>query len=563
MDRIELLAPAKDLECGLAAINCGADAVYIGAQRFGARENAGNTLEDIGALIRYAHKYWARVYVTVNTLLHNDEIPLAQRLIFQIHEIGADGVMIQDVGLLECDLPPIPLIASTQMHNNTPEKAAFLQEVGIRRVILARELSLTEIKAIRRAAPRIELECFVHGALCVSYSGQCYLSYALGGRSGNRGQCAQPCRKPYTLVDGSGRVIERKRHLLSLRDLNLSEYLEELIEVGVCSFKIEGRLRDKTYVANVVAHYRARLDEILGRKGLRKSSSGTCKVGFVPDVEKTFNRGYTTHFLHGRSGDTGTPDTPKMVGTPAGKVMAVDGRRVILDADIPLYPGDGICFFNRNRELCGTFLKAVDGRAIVPNTIEGIIEGMLVFRNRDQNFLARIKKSRPERRIAVALTLREIPDGFCLAAEDEDGNRAEGSLHCVKEPADKPEQALTNIQKQIQRMGGTEFSCSSVEIALPRTYFLPISSLNALRRRVLERLAAVRRRCPERSPLSGEGTFLSWKRSQSPRRRLLSTPRCYPYRAGRRVGSGPAGPKSNDHPLLSEIPAWFLPEGGK
>jgi len=267
VQRTELLAPARDLTCGVAAIDCGADAVYIGAPRFGAREDAGNAVEDIAALVAHAHAYWARVYATVNTILFDDEVHQARDLIWRLHEIGVDGIIIQDVGLLECDLPPIPLIASTQMHNNSPERVAFLDQVGFQRAILARELDLNQIRAIRRATG-IGLECFVHGALCVSYSGQCYLSYALGGRSGNRGQCAQPCRKPCMLVDADGKVLARNRHLLSLRDLNLSEHLRELIEAGVCCFKIEGRLKDRLYVANVVASYRARLDEVLAEMGL-------------------------------------------------------------------------------------------------------------------------------------------------------------------------------------------------------------------------------------------------------------------------------------------------------
>jgi collagenase-like PrtC family protease len=313
MEPIELLAPAKDLDTGLAAINCGADAVYIGAAQFGAREAAANSLEDLEALVAHAHKYWARVYVTVNTLLRNDELPEAVRLIHRLHAAGVDALIIQDAGLLECDLPPLPLIASTQMHNHTPERVAFLEKVGFQRVILARELSLEQIRAIR-AQTTLELECFVHGALCVSYSGQCYLSYAIGGRSGNRGQCAQPCRRRYSLVDSRGQTLASDRYLLSLRDLNLSADLKDLLEAGVSSFKIEGRLKDIHYVMNVVSYYRQQLDAILAGKGLQKSSSGRSQVGFTPDLAKTFNRGFTTYFLKGRDAAMHDHAAPKFTG---------------------------------------------------------------------------------------------------------------------------------------------------------------------------------------------------------------------------------------------------------
>ena len=492
MDRIELLAPARDLECGRVAVDCGADAVYIGAPRFGARENAGNPLEAIAELARYTHRYWARVYATVNTLLRDEEIPLARQLAWRLYDLGIDGLIIQDIGLLECDLPPVPLIASTQMHNATSEKVAFLEQVGFHRVILARELELVQIRAIRRAVPRIELECFAHGALCVGYSGQCYLSYALGGRSGNRGQCAQPCRKSYTLTDVTGRVLETERHLLSLRDLNRSDHLAELIRAGVCSFKIEGRLKDKTYVANVVAHYRRRLDSVLAELGLQKSSSGAVQIDFTPDPDKTFNRGYTSYFLHGRGEPIGSIDTPKMVGAHIGRVLAVNGNSVTLDAQTPMHPGDGICFFDRRRRLRGTTVNAARGRTMVPDKLEGIEKGIWIYRNHDHAFLMRIQKSRRDRRIAVALTLREIPDGLLLAAIDEDGVRAEFALHRQWEAAEKSESALNAICRQLAKTGDTVYACSSVSVEMSVICFLPLSVLNELRREVLEKLSSAR-----------------------------------------------------------------------
>lgn len=496
MIEIELLAPARDLECGVAAIDCGADAVYIGATRFGARAQAGNPLADIEALARYAHRYWARVYVTVNTLLYDHELPDAVRLIHELYQAGVDALIVQDVGLLECDLPPLPLIASTQMHNDTPAKVAFLEQVGFRRVILARELSLEQIRAIRQQTT-IELEAFVHGALCVSYSGQCYMSYAIGGRSGNRGECAQPCRRRYSLVDREGTALASDRHLLSLRDLNLSSHLADLIGAGVSSFKIEGRLKDKAYVMNVVSAYRQQLDQVLQATGLRKSSSGQSQVDFAPDLAKTFNRGYTTHFIRGRSTPPGSIDTPKMTGEYVGKVVAVGRRAFRLDTQAPLHNGDGLCFFDPEpgapgATLRGTVVNGVRGEAISVDRIDGIKEGTAIYRNHDHVFLGHLEDSRPVRKIAVRLTLAEAPDGVSLAAVDEDGNSAMGTLDCDKERAHDAQQMLANLHRQLGKMGDTEFVCQELQVTWPEVYFLPFSALNELRRRTLAQLAEVR-----------------------------------------------------------------------
>lgn len=491
MSNIELLAPAKDLECGVAAINCGADAVYIGAPKFGAREYAGNSFEDIEALAAHAHKYWAKVYVTVNTLLHDDEIEQAQRLISRLYEIGIDGVIIQDTALLEIDLPPIPIIASTQMHNDTPEKVKFLEQVGIKRVILARELDIDQIKAIK-AQTNVELEFFVHGALCVCYSGQCYLSYALGGRSGNRGQCAQPCRKPYRLVDKAGHTLVPETHLLSLKDLNLSDHLAELLQAGVTSFKIEGRLKDKAYVSNVVAYYRAKLDEAMAGMGLVRSSSGKSIVDFTPNPNKTFNRGYTTYFLHGKRAPVGSPETPKMMGERVGRVISASKLGVTLDTNVSLHRGDGICFTDRNGELRGTVINEVRGRTISPEKLDGIERDTIIFRNHDHEFLTQLNKSNPQRLIGVTLTLKDAPDGLLLTALDEDGNTAEYSEPCERVIAEKPDKALVNFEKQLSKSGGTDFECTGVKIELAEMLFVPMSTLNALRRGVLEKLAEAR-----------------------------------------------------------------------
>jgi len=490
----ELLAPARDLECGRAAIDCGADAVYLGAARFGAREAAGNSLEEIAALAAYAHRYWARVYVTLNTLLSDQELPAAVRLAHEVYDAGADALIIQDVGLLECDLPPIPLVASTQMHNHTPERIAFLERVGFRRAILARELTLDEIRAVRRAAPAIELECFVHGALCVSYSGQCYLSLALGGRSGNRGQCAQPCRKPYRLLDARGRSVAERRHLLSLRDLSLSAELPELLAAGVTSFKIEGRLKDRAYVANAVAHYRARLDASLPGFGLRRSSSGTADPGFSPDPRKTFNRDFTRYFLHGRTEKIGRPATPKMVGEEVGSVTGVRGAEVTVASRLALHPGDGLCFFEPGGELRGTSVNAVRGRTVTLRDARGIRPGLSLFRNHDHVFLTAIRSARSQRRLAVALTLRGGPEGVSLLLRDEDGVETEHRHTASLETARDPQAALATIRRQLAKTGQSIYACGGVAVELSPVPFLPVSLLNGLRREGLELLTAERLR---------------------------------------------------------------------
>ncbi|MFN2109188.1 MAG: peptidase U32 family protein, partial [Anaerolineae bacterium] len=453
---------------------------------------AGNSLADIEALARHAHMYWARVYVTLNTLLYDDELLQAVRLAHQLYDIGVDALIIQDVGLLECDLPPIPLIASTQMHNHTPERVAFLEAVGFRRVILARELSLAQIKAIRQATT-IELETFVHGALCVSYSGQCLMSYAIGGRSGNRGECAQPCRRVYSLVDGNGTVIVKERHLLSLRDLNLSAHLDELLDAGVTSFKIEGRLKDKTYVMNVVSAYRRALDQASAACGLAKSSSGRSTVDFTPDLDKTFNRDYTTYFLHGRGEPPGSIDTPKMVGELVGDVVAVDRRSFRLaKGAVELHNGDGLCFFDAEGVLQGTVVNAVNGLTITPNTLKNIRKGTRIYRNHDHAYLRQLEKAQPVRTIAVEFAFEEAPDGFILTAIDEDGNRASATLPAEKVYAKKPELALANVEKQLRKTGGTAFKCTDLTITWSTAYFLTVATLNELRRTALENLTAAR-----------------------------------------------------------------------
>ncbi len=481
----------------MAAIRCGADAVYMGAERFGAREAAGNTNEAIREATDFAHQYYARVYVTLNTLLFDSELAVAQKLIEQLYKIGIDGLIIQDVGLLELDLPPLPMIASTQMNNDTPEKVKFLQDVGFSRVILARELTIEEIKRIREATT-IELECFIHGALCVGLSGQCLMSYAIGGRSGNRGQCAQPCRRKYNLKDGEGKIIVKNKHLLSLKDLNLSEHLETLIDTGVTSFKIEGRLKDVPYVVNTVGFYRKLLDGILAKKNLHKTSSGSVQLKFEPNPEKTFNRGFTDYGIKGRRSKFGSIDTPKSMGEFAGVVEEVGSNYFILDSRLRgndnshLNNADGLCFFDKKRNLTGTVINGVESNKIYPQKMEGIYKGQKVYRNFDYEFERILNGKAAERKIAVSLILKESQDGFTLSGKDEDGNEAVVEIAGPKQKAEKKERAKQTQISQLSKMGNTIFECKGVEIEAQEDYFLPVSRLNEARRELIRKLLEAR-----------------------------------------------------------------------
>ncbi len=494
---LELLAPAKDLATGIDAVNCGADAVYIGAEHFGARAAAGNTLADIEKLAVYAHKYRAKVYAAVNTIFTDEELPRAQKLIHGLWRAGADAAIIQDMGLLEGGLPPIPLIASTQTHNTTPGKVLFLEKAGFKRVILARELTLEEIKAIR-AKTSVELEFFVHGALCVSYSGQCYLSCAQGGRSGNRGECAQPCRKLYTLRDSEGEAIAVNKHLLSLKDLNLSRRLGNLVDAGITSFKIEGRLKDRDYVRNITAFYRRELDKVMAKKGYSRPSLGKSFAAFEPNPAKTFNRGYTDFFLDGNPVDVASPDTPKFVGEPLGRVSDIKSGSFRLHNSERLHPGDGITFFDKDGTLSGSLVNGVkDGRVRADN-LKGMDNGTDVYRNLDKEFLRSVERDGAKRKFALRLEFSDYEGGLELKASDERGASASVKLRGVKTPAEKPEAALETIKKQLSKLGETDFYLEALELKLSKPFFVPVSALNDLRREALAALEQASGLVPER-----------------------------------------------------------------
>jgi putative protease len=489
--KIELLAPAKDAATAIAAVQCGADAVYIGAERFGARQAAANSIEDIKKVVDFAHQYYAKVYVTLNILMFDGELTIAEKMVPQLCETGIDGLIIQDVGLLELDLPPVPLIASTQMDNSTVEKVKFWQDVGFSRVILARELTLQQIRQIR-STTSIELECFIHGSLCVGASGQCYMSRALGGRSGNRGQCAQPCRRLYSLKDTTGKIIVKDRYLLSLKDLNLSEHLEELIDAGISAFKIEGRLKDIPYVVNTVSYYRQKLDEILKRKNFQKSSSGSVRFDFEPNLEKTFNRGFTDYGLMGQISKLGSIDTPKSVGEYIGVVKKLEKMFFIIDSKQDLHNGDGICFFDWQQNLSGTTVNRVEGKKVYPQKINEIHVGQKIYRNYDHQFAQKLLNQPTQRKIALSIAVQEIRTGLVVIGTDEDGNKATMEIIGDKKHALKKETAKETFHNQLTRLGNTIFECSDLKIQTQDMYFVPASQLNDVRRQLVEQLLKFR-----------------------------------------------------------------------
>ena len=490
--KIELLAPAKNLECGMAAIDHGADAVYIGAPKFGARAAAVNSLEDIAALVEYAHLYHVRIYVTVNTILKDEELKETEEMIRALYRVGVDALIVQDMGIAGLELPPIPLHASTQMDNRTAEKVRFLADAGFRQVVLARELSLREIGKIHEACPDVPLEIFVHGALCVSYSGQCYVSQACFGRSANRGECAQFCRLPFSLVDSNDRVIAKDKHLLSLKDLNQSEELEALLDAGASSFKIEGRLKDVSYVKNVTAAYRQKLDAILARrKEYVRASSGSCRYAFKPQLDKSFSRGFTHYFLHGRTRDVFSFDTPKSLGEEMGTMKEARGNYLTVAGLKSFNNGDGVCYIDEQGKLQGFRINRVEGNKLYPQEMPRIKPRTVLYRNFDQEFEKILARRSSERKMTVAIRLADTAFGFALTLTDEDDNRVTLSLPRAKEQARTLQEE--NLKTQLAKLGNTPFEAERVDIDFTENWFLPASVLADFRRQAIEKLIAARR----------------------------------------------------------------------
>lgn len=489
--KIELLAPAKNFECGIEAIKHGADAIYIGAPQFSARSAAGNTIDDIKSLAEYAHLFGAKIYVALNTILGDKELEDARKLIWQLYnDARIDALIIQDMGITMLDLPPIPLHASTQVDNRSIDKIKFLEQAGFTQVVLARELTSLQINEIA-AQTNVTLEAFIHGALCVSYSGQCYLSQAISGRSANRGECAQYCRLPYSLMDSEGTVISTDKHLLSMKDLNLSADLENLIDAGVSSLKIEGRLKDVSYVKNTVAHYRSKLDEIINRRPeYLRASSGHSTYTFTPDINKSFNRGYTDYFLNGRKTNIWSVDSPKSIGEPVGKVTEVTTRFFKLNSNLTLANGDGLCFFNTKKELEGFQVNNVDGDKIFPSRLPQIKRGTFIYRNHDHEFEKLLQRKSAERKIDISINLKEIPFGFSLEAIDEDDTQVVLNFEYKKEAAKKDQSE--NIRNNLSKTGTTIFNVQSVNLELSQSYFIPSSVISDWRRLLTDRLLAMR-----------------------------------------------------------------------
>jgi putative protease len=488
---LELLAPARNLEIGKLAVLAGADAVYIGAPSFGARAQAGNSWSDIASLVEFAHKYYVKVYVVLNTIFFDNEATQVKDMIWKAYELGVDALIVQDMGILEMDLPPIPLFASTQTDNYSVEQIKFLEKAGFSRVILARELSLSEIKNIAKST-KVELEAFVHGSLCVSFSGHCYFSQAMSGRSANRGVCQQACRLPFSLIDSTGKELMNEKYLLSTKDLNLISHLGELIEAGVTSFKIEGRLKDATYVANVVASYRAELDKIIAQdSNLSRAASGTVSPSFIPDLAKTFNRGYTDYFINGRSLDIVSPDNQKSLGKFIGKVKKCDHRYFTLDRNVDLHNGDGLCWLNSRGMLNGTNVNLFSDGKIYPNKWIPLAPGTLVYRNQDPVFEKEVI-SGVNRSVDVNIKVSEDKKGWLIKAIDEDNNQVEIILPIAKTVAEKPEQASDNWVKALSKSGDSIFKVQEVTFDWKAPGFAPLSVLNDGRRQLLEALLSER-----------------------------------------------------------------------
>lgn len=504
MEYVELLSPARNLEIGKAAIETGADAVYIGAEEFGARVAAGNSIEDIEELVNYAHIFNAKVYVTINTIILDNELIKVEELIHKLYKIGVDALIIQDMGILEMDLPPIILHASTQTNNTSIEKVRFLSNIGFKRVVLPRELSIEEIAEIHKAVPVIEIESFVHGALCNGLSGQCYLSYELTKRSGNRGECAQACRSHYDLINESGKTLIKNKYLLSTKDLNASAFISQMIEAGVRSFKIEGRLKDLDYVKNITAYYSKEINKYIDNIQYSRSSIGKSEIGFTPEVERSFNRGFTSFNLQGKKDTIGSLDTAKAIGKYIGKVVDLNlsGRNkgfIQIGTQEEISNGDGLCFFNQEGNLEGFLVNKVETNSeqsfvnIIPNRKIDIKRLTKLYRNFDVKFTKLLQQDSSERKIALDIELNEIPNGFFLKLRDESGLIVEEKIETEKQLAKNTENYNENLLKQIGKLGNTVFYLNKFTNNCSKKYFFPSSTINNLKRNACEKLLFLRK----------------------------------------------------------------------
>ena len=491
--KVEILAPAKNLVQGIAAINAGADAVYIGAPLFGARTNATNSVEDIAEMVKYAHLFKAQVFVVINTILYDNELEPCKKLIYQLYDIGVDALIVQDMAIMEMDLPPIVIHASTQANNREPKHVKFLKDVGMQRVVLARELNLDQVRDIA-AATDVELEFFVSGALCVSFSGNCYMSIAGGERSANRGSCAQNCRLPYNLIDGNGTTLLTESHLLSIKDLDLSDQLPNLIEAGITSFKIEGRLKDIVYVKNNTSFLRKKLDAFLeNNERFQKASSGRTFYNFEPEMDRSFNRGYTDYFVNQRKEKIGNWESPKSQGQYIGKITEIKANGYVIENYEKLNNGDGLFFINEEGIADGVQINIIVNDIVVPNTFKNIAVGTVIYRNSDAEFNRIVEKENAAvRKIGVSLRFSETEEGFQLTVVDEDGHKSVSNLVTEKELAKSEESVIPNISKNLVKTGNTPFIVDDIEVEFSKNWFLPISKVNEVRRIALEQLIDIR-----------------------------------------------------------------------
>lgn len=492
MNKIELLLPAKNAQTGIVAINHGADAVYVGAPKFGARQCAANDLQDVKKLVDYAHVYGSKVYVTLNTVLFDEELEEVRSLIHALYNIGVDALIIQDLGILKLDIPPIRLHASTQCHNDSLERILFLEKLGMQRAILAREMDLSTIRAIKKESS-IELELFVHGSLCVSYSGQCYMSKQSTGRSGNRGECAQLCRTPFDLIDAKGQTLIKDKHLLSIRDMNRSDYLLDILNAGVCSLKIEGRLKDENYVKNITSFYRQKLDNIMENYPIyQRQGSGKTKFFFPPDPSKTFNRGFTPYFIDGQRTSISTMDTPKAMGKCIGKLYQNKRGDVLYEGTETIVNGDGLCFINAKQELEGFFVNRVEGKRLFPHKPLSGFHTVSLYRNVDKQFEKSLSDKTAERKVLVELYFKEEQEGFKLAIKDEDGCKAEVFIKEEKIAAKNREMALNQLKSSLVKVGNTPFEVRELHVD-SAPYFWKASTINHWRNELTNQLLMERK----------------------------------------------------------------------
>ena len=508
--KIELLSPARNLECGIEAIRHGADAVYIGGPAFGARAAAGNSTEDIAYLCQYAHLFGAKVYVTFNTILKDSELENARDLVWKLYEVGIDALIVQDLAFMKMDLPPIPLHASTQMDNRSIEKVQFLENIGFSQIVLARELSLKEIQDICHAATA-PIEVFIHGALCVSYSGRCYASQYCFNRSANRGDCAQFCRLAFNLIDSNGSVLIENKHLLSLRDMNRTPSLEDLMDAGVYSFKIEGRLKDVGYVKNITAHYRQQIDKIIADRPneYERSSFGVSHINFKPNPSKSFNRGFTEYFLHGRTQDVHSFLTPKSLGEEVGVVERISPRSINVKTPhqqevITFANGDGLCYFDQQQRLCGFRVNKAEGTTLYPAERLSIPVGARLYRNHSAEFEKILTRPSAVRTLLVDIILEEVANGYTLCFTDEAGRKAKQTFQIEKQQAEKPQRE--KISQQLRKLGATHFSARNVEIRVDSEPFIPLSILSQWQKACIEMLTS--------QPFPASPTLIPTKKSK-------------------------------------------------